>query len=165
MTSPHVLREFATSATAAPDRAVLTFSHHVLFDYAVARLLLRGTPDALVARLTSDPDLVLMVRPSVVLHFQRLWAHDPDDVARGAFWDTVFATFRASGVRATAQIIGPTVAAELARAVADLARVTTALGAADVDTRTAAEHTLRHIVGALVAALLPVAPSVAEGAG
>jgi len=160
----HVLREFAASATAVPDRAVLTFSHHVLFDYAVARLLLRGTPDALAARLTSDPDLVLMVRPSIVLHFQWLWARDPGDVAHGAFWDTVFATFRASGMRATAQLIGPAVAAELARAVTDLAPLTTALHAADANTRTAAEHALRHIVGALVAAPLPVAPSVAEGA-
>ena len=145
--------------TATPDRSVLTFSHHVLFDYAVARLLLRGTPDTLVTRLAGDPDMVLMIRPSIVLHFQWLWARDS---ARTPFWAAVFETFRANGVRATAQIIGPMVAAELAREVADLQPLTTALHAADANTRAAAEGVLRHVVGALVAAPLPVALRAAE---
>ena len=78
------------------------------------------------------------------------------------FWAAVFETFRANGVRATAQIIGPMVAAELAREVADLQPLTTALHAADANTRAAAEGVLRHVVGALVAAPLPVALRAAE---
>jgi hypothetical protein len=156
----HILREAGPSVASRPDRSVLTYSHHVIFDYAVARLLLRGTSDTLVKRLTSDPDMVLMVRPSVVMHFQWLWTCDADDTRRGAFWDTVFATFGAKQLRTTAQLIGPGVAAELAHAVSDLERLTNALTSHDPPLRTSAEQILRHIVGALVAT--PVVPPVAE---
>src|SRR5262249_26116294 len=44
MLSAHILSEWQPSPDAQPDRYVLTFPHHVLFDYAVARLLLRGVP-------------------------------------------------------------------------------------------------------------------------
>lgn len=73
----HVLTEWQPYPASAPDRYVLTFPHHALFDYAVARLVLRGEPAGLVARLTAEPDLVLMVRPSLELHFEALWALEP----------------------------------------------------------------------------------------
>ena len=90
--STQVLTEWQPSEALAPDRYVLTFSHHVLFDYAVERLLLRGTPEALVKRLTDDPELVIVVRPSLVLHFQHLWTADP---RHAQFWHLVFQIIRA----------------------------------------------------------------------
>jgi hypothetical protein len=48
------------------------YSHHVLFDYAVARLVLRGDPSTLVKRLMDDPELAIVIRPSFSYHFQHL---------------------------------------------------------------------------------------------
>jgi hypothetical protein len=75
--STHILTEWQSSPVGTPDQYVLTFAHHVLFDYAVARLLFRGTPEKLLTRLTDDPELVIVVRPSLLLHFQHLWTVDP----------------------------------------------------------------------------------------
>lgn len=48
----------------------LAFSHHVLFDYALARLVLRVDETALATLLRDRPDLALIARPSLTLHFQ-----------------------------------------------------------------------------------------------
>jgi hypothetical protein len=45
---------------------------------------LRGTPEALVKRLTDDPELIIVVRPSLVLHFQHLWTADRVQEGAGA---------------------------------------------------------------------------------
>jgi hypothetical protein len=151
----NVLKTFAASAGALPDRSILTFPHHVLFDYAVARLLLRGSSHAHAERLADDPDLVLMVRPSLVLHFQWLWSRDSTDVTRTEFWTGVFAMFAKSAIRTTAQIVGPGVAVELTESTSDLAPLTASLRSADPATRTVAERVLQYIVGAITAAPLP----------
>jgi hypothetical protein len=146
----HVLREFTTSPTALPDSAILVFSHHVLFDYAVARLLLRGTPETLSGFLTADPDAVLTVRPSIVMHFEWLWIRDSGDHEHRAFWNAVFTVLTLPDLRPTVQLIGPTVAAELAVTEADLSPLTESLRATVADERLAGERALQHVVGALV---------------
>src|SRR5205823_3639484 len=76
--STHVLAEWRPSPTGAPNRYVITFSHHVLFDYAVSRLFFRGNPSALSDRLSSDRELAIAIRPSLVFHLQYLWISTVD---------------------------------------------------------------------------------------
>ncbi|MFM0572868.1 hypothetical protein PQQ88_31825 [Paraburkholderia caledonica] len=54
----------------------LLFSHHILFDYAVARLVFRRgrDPANLVDRLVQEPALALMLRPSLSLAFSEAWS-------------------------------------------------------------------------------------------
>ena len=148
--STQVLTEWQPSEALAPDRYVLTFSHHVLFDYAVERLLLRGTPEALVKRLTDDPELVIVVRPSLVLHFQHLWTADP---RRAQFWHLVFQIIRAESIPEIGKLIGPAVGAERVDTLFDLEPLCTAIESTSQATVTAAEQALRHLVGALLAAI------------
>lgn len=55
----------------------LAYSHHILFDYGVAALILTaGDESQLVTTLDQDPDLVLVVRPSIDLHLADLWHAD-----------------------------------------------------------------------------------------
>ena len=55
-------------------RDTIIFTHNVLYDYAVARQFLRDLPDDLISDLaTDDADLLLVIRPSIVFAFQRLW--------------------------------------------------------------------------------------------
>src|SRR5262249_1330477 len=72
--STEILSEWQPSPGALPDRYIITFSHNILFDYAVARLLLRLLPEKLIKRFVEEPELALVIRPSVVLHYRYLWA-------------------------------------------------------------------------------------------
>jgi nucleoside phosphorylase len=57
----------------------LAYSHHILFDYGVAALILTdGDESLLMPRLEQDPNLVLIARPSIDLHLADLWHVDDD---------------------------------------------------------------------------------------
>jgi hypothetical protein len=145
--SIQVFVEWQPLPGAVPERYILAFSHHVLFDYAVAQLLLRGTPEAVVRRLVDDPEMAVVVRPSVLLLFRHLWTVDSN---RRQFWDLVFRVMRADQVPEIGKLIGPSVAAELARELPDLEPLCDALDGCIPENRTAAEQALRHLVGALL---------------
>jgi len=155
--STQVLIEWQPSPQTVPDRYVLAFAHHVLFDYAVARLLLRGTPDALVRRLENDRELAVVIRPSLVLHFHHLWTVDE---SRRQFWDVAFRIILSDQIPEVAKLIGPAVAAELARTPSDLEPLCAALESANKQLRASAERALRHLIGALIARV-PDAPPLA----
>jgi hypothetical protein len=159
--SGHVLVEWQPSSDALPDRYILAFSHHVLFDYAIARLLLRGTTEAVVYRIESDPDLAVVVRPSLLLHFRYLWTVDNN---HQQFWDLVFRVMRADRVPEIGKLIGPSVAAELARGLPDLELLCVALDDSSPENHTAAQQALRHLFGALVAGAPGEVPLVGASA-
>jgi hypothetical protein len=161
--SSHVLTEWQSSPETTPDRYVLTFAHHVLFDYAVARLLLRGIPENIILRLENDPELVLAIRPSLVLHFQYLWSRSH---TRALFWKMVLQVMRSGSIPEVGKLIGPSVAAEQMTQLPDYESILRAMDDADPTIREAAEEALRHVVGAIVAAPPnPKRPLVGVGAG
>jgi hypothetical protein len=108
--SANVLIEWQAPGAARPERSLLAFAHHILFDYAVARLLLRGEPEDLVRRLENEPDLSLSIRPSIVLQFHHIWMADP---TRRMFWELVILMQRSERAPEIAKTIGPGVAGEL----------------------------------------------------
>ncbi|MBY7740156.1 hypothetical protein [Paenibacillus polymyxa] len=143
--SEHVLIEWQPSAALYPDSSNLTFAHHVLFDYAVERILLRSQVD--VTRiLTSDPDLVLIIRPSFDMHFQHVWSQD---YSRSHFWELVFRFIENNNVPEIAKLIGPVTAAKFSANMSDLLPVIQ--GIEYMPTKNIAEAALRHTVGALSA--------------
>jgi hypothetical protein len=144
----HVLVEWQPSPEARPDRYILTFAHHVLFDYAIARLLLRGLAEDFIRLLAREPELVLAIRPSLVLHFQYAWLSDQ---SRVFFWDLVHKVMRTTAIPAVGKIIGPSVAAELTTQVSDCEPLFRALEDPNPNIYTTAESTLRHLVGAILA--------------
>jgi len=146
--SEHVLAE-QQSATGQVEREILTFSHHVLFDYAVERSLLRGTDDARAEAILADPDLLLFARPSFDLHFRHLWEFDPN---RRRFWEACLELARAVEVPRIGRIIAPVVAAELVRDTAELQPLLGELGVSERERSSGAEETLRHLVGAAIGA-------------
>ncbi len=157
--SNHVLQEWQRSPESRPNDQVLTFSHHMLFDYAVARLLL-GRPEQSVERLAAEPDLVLAIQPSVMWHFRRLWTEDP---RHAAFWSQVLGMCEADGVTAAGEVIGPAVAVEMGNTVDDF-EVLTELLVSTGSTPPAAVQVYRYLVGALHA-IEPKTPLVGETAG
>jgi hypothetical protein len=145
--SAHVLAEWQRPTGGRPERSVLTFSHHILFDYAVARLLLRGVPGTAAAQIRRDPDLSVAVRPSLVLHFQYLWWMDQ---GRVAFWDEVFDFLRTDGIPQIAKVVGPTVAADQATQLSDLAPLIGALGVSGGLGADTADQALGHLVSGIL---------------
>lgn len=123
-------------------REVLAFSHHVLFDYAASRLLLR----TIVPRTAEQPELLLIMRPSYEFHFRYLWELAED---RHAFWSLALQLAAGDGIPQIGKIIGPGVAALQMARRADVDDLLAALGAEGA--RPGAELVLRHVIGARLA--------------
>lgn len=67
----------------------IRFSHHLLHDYAVSRLLFRShDAGELVETLKAKPELALYARQSLLLHFDYLWDKEK---SRERFWTTALA--------------------------------------------------------------------------
>jgi len=144
--STQVLIEWQPSPETPPDRYILAFAHHVLFDYAVARLLLRGDPEDVVQRLVNDPELLIVIRPSILLHFRYIWGANIKQ-----FWDLVFRFNQAAGMPEIGKLIGPSVATELARQLNELDPLFSALDNHHMVNQNTAEQVLKHLMGALLA--------------
>ncbi|WP_459967183.1 hypothetical protein [Mycobacterium sp. MUNTM1] len=128
------------------EREVLTFSHHVLFDYAVSRLLFRGVESTIVDKTLETPELLLIVRPSYELHFRHLWALAED---RSTFWALVIELARAAELPEIGKIIGPGVAALQIERRADFEPLLHSLQRQE--DRRPAELALQHMIGARLA--------------
>jgi hypothetical protein len=158
-----VLVEWQPSPLSAPDRYILTFPHHVLFDYAVARLIFRREPADLAACIAAQPSLVLVVRPSLELHFEHLWALESASHER--FWGAALYLAGEAAVPEVGKLIGPSVAARHAMQLADLAPLLERLESSHEAERRTGELALRHMIGALVPRTTDNAPLVGVGAG
>lgn len=143
--SGHVLIEWQPSPSSRPDDSNLTFAHHVLFDYAVERLLLRSGEN-LSQMLASDPELVLVIRPSLDMHFQHMWSLDN---SRSLFWDLILRVVEDSRIPEVGKLIGPFIAAKSSAKLSDLEPLLQ--GIEDLSRKTSAEAALRHVIGGLLA--------------
>jgi hypothetical protein len=116
----------------------------VLFDYALARLMLRVDEARLAALLRDRPDLALVARPSLTLHFQCCWEQD-----RELFWRLTFALAEDQTLPLLGRAAAPAVAAQ-AISADDLRPLTEAL--AGSDSREGARQALVHVIGSALAA-------------
>lgn len=147
--SSQLLAEWQPAPDAAPDRYVLTFGHHVLFDYAVSNLLLRGDPRRFVTRLEEDPELVIAIRPSISYFYQHEWFKED---SRSSFWTMVFLLVKSARLPEMGKLIGPSVAADLATSVEDFELLLKELRRNETEALQHAVQTLRYLTGALLAA-------------
>lgn len=151
----------ASEADGRPDDDILLFAHNILFDYAVARLVLRRgrEPAYLVNRLRETPELALMLGPSLTLAMADRWGANRND-----FWSLSFALEREPAIPEIARLQAPMVIAEDGSVgIADLEPLLTALG---TGTGTeAAEAFLQHLIGALFVLAMTGRALVGPGAG
>jgi hypothetical protein len=147
--SAQLLTEWQPSPHRTPERYVITYAHHILFDYAASRLLFRGPLSQVLAWLESEPDLLLAVRPSLVFHYQYLWYLDQ---RRQRFWDSVFAFFNSQRIPSTGKIVGPLAAAQLIITIADCQPLLNAMSDEQSPDHGASVETFRHLMGAVPSA-------------
>lgn len=147
--------------TSGGDR--IQFAHHILFDYAVARIPFgRGSDPSLITdRLARDRDLALVLRPSLHLVCQDTWGLGR---SRDLFWALSFALSRHDGVPEVAKLAAPMVAAEQALILDDLKPLLARLpiGSTKVNEQSARDF-LNHLLGALL--VLSASGSDLAGAG
>jgi hypothetical protein len=104
--------------TEQPETDLVTFSHNILFDFAVAALLLQTEPVAFADFISKEPARPLFLRPSLVYHFTRLWHFDRDQFWRN-YWQAAAAS--AIHLRQIIRIVLPAVVISEAHTLADLA--------------------------------------------
>jgi hypothetical protein len=136
----------ASNGTCHWTQRVLLFSHHLLFDYAVSRLVLASDFERFLGAIASERDLSLFLRPSIDLFFKEAWLRSRDE-----FWSylTLFSSHEA--VPAIAKIIGPAVIPELAKVESDLGPLVKGLQSTDSTLNEIAEQWIVHVVGAVLA--------------
>jgi hypothetical protein len=142
---------------------ILLFTHHVLFDYAVARLLFRRgrDPSAIIADLQADRTLAVMAAPSLTIAVADLWGSATDRVG---FWDLAIRLVDQADLPATAHLAAPMVAAEFSATLNDIQPLLNELRLG-ATRQAAAERVLANLVGAINARRTAGAPSVGLGAG
>ena len=155
--SGQVLVEWQPSPDAPPQRQQLAFSHNILFDFAVSQLFLPWEPTEFARVVAHDPDLILMVRPSIVMRFQQLW-----DTDRDAFWTLLFGLCSDAQIPPVGKVISAAVLAQSARELQDLDPLVEALAEQGAE-RAAAETAFRNLVGALTAG--PISAYAGNDAG
>jgi hypothetical protein len=108
----------------------VAFVHNILYDYAVARLLLRELPTEVMDWLgeTANQDLLLAIRPSVILAFQRLWYASSD---RKPFWERAVCLAASPSIRLIGKIIAAHVAATEYQVLDDVRPLLGRLGGSD----------------------------------
>lgn len=146
--SSQILAEWQPAPSVSPDRYVLTFGHHVLFDYAVSNLLLRGDPRRFVSRLEDDPELVVAIRPSISYFFQHEWFKDDE---RLSFWKMVLLFVRSPTLPEMGKLIGPSVAADVAKSEQEFGPLVEEIQQRETERVEPAVRALRYLVGALLA--------------
>lgn len=149
--SAGVIVEWQPNQHHPPQSATLAFSHHVLFDYAVARLLLRVSVARFLDVLENDPAIVLLGRPSLVMHFHHLWATAVPGKPPKEFWEAVLAVCKAAGIPEIGKVVGPGVAAEMGMVIDEFEPLLGALMDPNDSVREAADSALAHCVRALLA--------------
>ena len=126
----------------------ISFSHHVLFDYAVARLILEdGKAPDLASRLTRSEDDALMIAPASILAFQILW--DDEDADRSLFWSAALELAGTQETGAFCRMLPARAAATLVGSLGDFQPVLDCMASSDDRQRTAASFLARHCIGAL----------------
>ncbi len=125
------------------NEEVLLFNHHVLFDYAVARLVFFRGRDAarLVDLLRAQRGLAVMLSPSLTLALSDAWNAD-----RASFWAVAHALAEEPELPEVARLTAPMVVAEQAKTIDDLEPLLTALTGLQKNT---AESIVQHLIGGL----------------
>jgi hypothetical protein len=146
--SDNVLTDWPDAPTGKPKTHELAFPHHILFDAAVERLVLRVPAAELALRLASERPLVLAIHPSLLMHFHHRWEVDDE---RRDFWDAALRLEAEKSVPEIAKIIGSTVAAERLLTTSDVTLLLTALKTDQEARQKAATQALQHLIGAAMA--------------
>lgn len=156
--SPH-RRDLFSRGILSPMRSrgeqilLFGFSHHMLFDYAVARLLLAsGQSTTFTTVLTESDDVALLLAPGAILALRMLWQFDEH---RHSFWERSLELASKASVGSFCRMLPTRVAADSTERVEEWRAILDALLMADASTRGSARFLVRHVIGTLTSESFP----------
>jgi hypothetical protein len=158
--SSNVLSEWQANPAALPQRQILAFGHNLLFDFAAEQLFFPHNPVDFMHLLSQQPDLALVLRPSLHMRMQRLWSTDRD-----GFWKLVFELCAAGNISPLIQSAPLTVLAENARSLSDVEPLAVELRKQRSAQRAGTFNVYRHLVGVLVSGKPENRPDFGPDAG
>ena len=108
-----------TPGLLAGSPRMLSFVHNIMYDYAVARLLLGelGRTELEFLEAGGNEHLALSIRPSISLAFQRLWHASPE---RRPFWEKAILFVQSERIRMFGKVTAGDVASSEFREVSDV---------------------------------------------
>lgn len=98
----------------------ISFSHNILFDHAVSRLVIDEVISEVVGFLTEEPARSLFLRPSLTYYFARLWL-----VNKNKFWESFSYLLNSEdqNLRVFARLVPASVAVKLFTTAQDLSEL------------------------------------------
>lgn len=98
----------------------ISFSHNILFDHAVSRLVIDENIAQVIEFLTEEPARSLFLRPSLTYYFARLWLAD-----KNKFWESFsnLLTSEDQNLRVFARLVPASVAVKLFSTAQDLSEL------------------------------------------
>ncbi len=130
--SDEILKESVTNR--------LSFVHNILFDYAVARLLL--DEQSVEPFIQTDPSRTIFFRPSLAYFFHYLWFRD-----RALFWAVAFKFFSSALLPERARILPGIAVCEAAQTTEDLGPLLAGASPASISGVTATLRSLQALGG------------------
>ncbi len=158
--SLNVLSEWQAPSATSPNRQLLAFAHNVLFDFGAEELYLPHEEDDFLAMMAGQPDLALLLRPSLHMRFQRLWITD-----KTVFWNLTIQLCANDALPALLQSCPLAIVAQNARTVEDVQLLAAQLRLPPADQTPGAARAYRHLVGVLVAGGSDNQPDLGTDAG
>ena len=122
----------------------ITFSHNILFDYAISVLLIEDEPQKLEAFITEDPSRPLFLRPSLTYFFTRLWYYNLESFW-SAFWH-ILPSNQSVHLRLVARLIPTSVIAHEAREIVQLKQLLEKLQNSEVNAEEAIIRLLQSLL-------------------
>ncbi len=158
--SSNVLSEWQANPETLPQRHILAFSHNLLFDFGAEQLFFPHNSADFMRVLSEQPDLVLVLRPSLHMRMQRLWSTDRD-----GFWELAFELCAIGNISPLIQSAPLTVLAENAKGPSDVEPIAAELRKKRDAQRPGTFNVFRHLIGILVSGKPDNRPDLGPDAG
>ena len=138
-----------------PASQSLIFGHHMLFDFALAKLrLLSNVPTSVKDYFLASDDDTLLIAPAATLALRIIW-----NTNRGRFWDLAFLLASDENIGTFSRSLPAIVAANSIASVQDIQPILEKLAKFDPAQRSSSIFLVRHIFGVLLAQVIDHVPA------
>lgn len=93
----------------------ISFSHNILFDYAVAKVLLTNEIERFISFVEEDTSRVVFLRPSLMYFFNSIWFYEQEE-----FWNIIFQVMASTKLPTITKFIPIHTVVTLSKSINDL---------------------------------------------
>lgn len=138
---------------------LVSFSHHMLFDFALARLVFIEGQKSIGEELSLATNDILLVAPAIMLALRMIWEEDP---TRCKYWNLALQLGNDSRLGPFVRALPSRVAAEAIKTTSDVLPLIQALSAPTELSKETASLLLKHLLNVLLADVISNVPNFRE---